>query len=287
MARYRKEGGGYIARKALPVVAKGLARKAIGSEAVDELLTEQTEDDIVNAFGDIAIDSIVRHKRVAESVNAFKQYLSEFTSKLTDEMTDNGKKKLIIFVDELDRCRPTYAVEVLECIKHLFNVEGVIFVLAIDEEQLRNAISAVYGVKVDGEEYLRKFIDWQLKLPNPSAYFYAKYLFGDFELVTTGRFDGVSFFEERGNNKVSEQSLTQTFGLFAQAFELTLREQAQCFTEINLIVRTLPKQIPLDSYLLAALSVLRLKFRDELCSCFSGQITPREFTEKITRKLSR
>lgn len=50
-----------------------------------------------------------------------------------------------IFIDELDRCRPSYAVEMLETIKHIFDISGVVFVVATDTEQLQHAVKVVYG----------------------------------------------------------------------------------------------------------------------------------------------
>ncbi|MFM4702330.1 P-loop NTPase fold protein [Aeromonas bivalvium] len=62
-----------------------------------------------------------------------------------------------ILIDELDRCRPSYAVEMLETIKHIFDIPGVVFVLATDTEQLQHAIKVIYGDGFDAESYLGRF----------------------------------------------------------------------------------------------------------------------------------
>ncbi|MEL0615029.1 P-loop NTPase fold protein, partial [Marinomonas arenicola] len=49
-----------------------------------------------------------------------------------------------MFVDELDRCRPSYAVEMLESIKHIFDIKGIVFVVATDSEQLQHGVKAIY-----------------------------------------------------------------------------------------------------------------------------------------------
>jgi len=74
---------------------------------------------------------------------------------------------LYIFIDELDRCRPTYAIEFLETAKHLFDVEGVLFVLSTDRTQLGNTVKSLYG-DIDAEGYLRRFIDLEYTLSSPS-----------------------------------------------------------------------------------------------------------------------
>lgn len=70
-----------------------------------------------------------------------------------------------IFVDELDRCRPDYAIAYLEVIKHLFDIKGVVFVLAVDEGQLESAAKSVFGDGLDFKEYFRKFVHRSVSLP--------------------------------------------------------------------------------------------------------------------------
>jgi hypothetical protein len=66
---------------------------------------------------------------------------------------------IVIVIDELDRCRPTYAIKLLEEIKHLFDVAGVVFVLGMHGNQLAHSVSAAYGSSFDGRAYLRRFIN--------------------------------------------------------------------------------------------------------------------------------
>jgi predicted KAP-like P-loop ATPase len=63
-------------------------------------------------------------------------------------------------VDELDRCRPTYAIQTLELVKHLFNVPGLIFIFALDIEQLSHSVQTVYGQNMDAQGYLCRFFDY-------------------------------------------------------------------------------------------------------------------------------
>lgn len=77
-------------------------------------------------------------------------------------------------VDELDRCRPDYAISYLETIKHIFDVKGAVFLLAADRRQLENSAKTAFGLDLDFEEYYRKFIHREITLPAISDSGYEK-----------------------------------------------------------------------------------------------------------------
>ena len=82
------------------------------------------------------------------------------------ESGQNGEsKRLIIVIDELDRCRPDYAVQFMETIKHVFQVDHVTFVVAVNMEQLQHTVKGLYGNDFDGQGYLERFFDFRLTLP--------------------------------------------------------------------------------------------------------------------------
>ena len=103
-----------------------------------------------------------------QSVREFREALQEMANKLSGMQ---GGRQLVVFIDELDRCRPTYAIELLELAKHLFSVDHIVFVLAINRDQLAHSIQGVYGPEFDAVGYLRRFIDYDIHLPysNPEA----------------------------------------------------------------------------------------------------------------------
>lgn len=73
--------------------------------------------------------------------------------------------KAFVFIDELDRCRPDYAVGYLETIKHIFDIHGIVFVLAVDEAQLKSATTVLFGEALVFSEYYRKFSQRTINLP--------------------------------------------------------------------------------------------------------------------------
>lgn len=84
----------------------------------------------------------------------------ELFTKLKDllrDFTDVSSKRIVILVDELDRCRPNYAVEFLETIKHFFDIPGLIFIIGVDKTQLAASAKALFGQELNFDEYYRKF----------------------------------------------------------------------------------------------------------------------------------
>jgi len=151
-----RQGGALVAKYAIPLVMQLLTAGVVRSDDVAEAVADVTTDMISKRIDD--------YKDAKQSVVQFKSTLAELTQSLGEE--EEGRH-VIFFVDELDRCRPTYAVEVLEIIKHLFDVGGVVFILAVTPEQLQHSVKALYGEGTDAIRYLQRFIDLEYRLPQP------------------------------------------------------------------------------------------------------------------------
>ncbi len=140
---------------------KSVVRHKLGSEAVEEI------EDLLKAGDSIsAIGSFKEIKAVNETYINFKK---AFKKTLRE-------KKILIVIDELDRCKPTFAIETLEVIKHLFDIENVAFLLSMDMDQLKHSIATVYGQNMDSVGYLNKFVNYKLRLPPPDRLAYVEYL---------------------------------------------------------------------------------------------------------------
>lgn len=110
--------------------------------------------DLAGKLGDLAI----------KEISANKQIRSELKKEMF-KYQNATEKKIIFFIDELDRCRPSFAIELLEVIKHLFDIDNFVFVISIDKEQLSHSVSTIYGYNMDTVGYLRRFFDLDYKLP--------------------------------------------------------------------------------------------------------------------------
>jgi hypothetical protein len=99
----------------------------------------------------------------SESLKETEQ-LKTLLSSLANMVYEKTEKPLVFIIDELDRCRPLFAIELLERIKHIFNIPHIIFILGIDKEQLSHTIQSVYG-NINTDTYLHKFFDMEIVLP--------------------------------------------------------------------------------------------------------------------------
>lgn len=96
-----------------------------------------------------------------QAFNSFRQTLEKITDNESGEKTP-----IVIVIDELDRCRPDYAIQMIEIIKHFFSVPYVHFVLGINSDAIESIVKVRYGPEIDAHLYVQKFISIWMKLPN-------------------------------------------------------------------------------------------------------------------------
>ena len=155
--------GSVLVKKAGPLILKGLVRKFSGIE-LDELVGKGAED---------TVDGVVENllKDQSETRNNVKEFKEELVKRLSRAAESRGVEgPAFIFIDELDRCRPTYAIELLERIKHFFELESCRFIIASDSVQLAHSIRAIYGQGFHSERYLNRFFDAEFRLDNENIF---------------------------------------------------------------------------------------------------------------------
>ena len=123
-------------------------------------------------FQSVAERTVDGYLTMRAELDDLKKRLEEFAKKVKEGQT---KFPLVFIVDELDRCRPTFAIEVLERVKHLFGAPNIVFVFGVNKEVLGESIKSVYG-NIDTEDYLRRFFDIGLTLPPANASAYCRFL---------------------------------------------------------------------------------------------------------------
>ena len=148
-------------------VIKAGVKKIAG---IDSNVVKASIDEVTDIF-----------KAQISSYNERKAELEDFKNKLGEYVASESQDNthpIVFFIDELDRCNPHYAVKLLERVKHLFEVPNIIFVLAVNIQQLQYAIQGYYGSSyIDGREYLKRFIDLNYSLPAPDMKKYTKVLY--------------------------------------------------------------------------------------------------------------
>ena len=132
--KFNKEG--QLKKHILSLVMDVVARKAVG----------MTLDDVVAHF-DSAHDTATSAREELEGIVT---------------------KKLVILIDDLDRCTADNVLSVLEAVKMFFNVKNVIVVMAIDMEKVERAWELRYNSsvgKIEGREHAEKMFALKLSLP--------------------------------------------------------------------------------------------------------------------------
>lgn len=254
-------------KKVVSTVAKrGLvAGIKVGTMGVLDLDKVQ-EDVLSNESGKAAEDLIESFKKEKRSLERFREALEDAVQAIGE---GEPQRPLVFFIDELDRCRPSFSIELLERVKHLFDVKNIIFVLSIDKKQLEAITAAVYGARIDAPEYLRRFIDIELSLPMPHTKSYSE------ELIKRFGFD--SFFSARQGNSALAYDyahFVEAFTLLAASFGLSLRARERCLTRLAMaLIQTADNQY-LDPMLLATLIVLRVNRKDIFGRLTSGNLEP-------------
>jgi len=133
---------------------------AFGRYAADipDALTEGFDEikDGSKSLIDQSLESMIKDQVEAEkNLSTLRDALSDIAS----------KNPIILLIDELDRCRPDFAVMMLETIKHVFDVKNVQIVLITNAEQLKATIKHSYGSETNSHDYLYKFFKYQINLP--------------------------------------------------------------------------------------------------------------------------
>lgn len=149
-------------RSALDIGIKLKSQGAIGLDEINALFNDATAKPKYDEYLSMKIEGAHKDR---EAVEQFKVYLKEVAEK-----TGNGRP-LIFIIDELDRCRPDFALEMLERVKHLFSVDGIVFLLVTNRNQLNEIIRLRYGERVDPNNYLHKFVNLWLSLPHEDSKF--------------------------------------------------------------------------------------------------------------------
>ena len=147
----RKRSALDIAAKIANVFAGGVSMASGASASggnIGDMMKEVVGEDILDEY---------------KTADDIRKMVKEFIDSLIHE---HGNR-LVFFIDELDRCKPDYAIRFLERIKHYFDDDRVTFVFAVSLSQLQATVKNYYGAEFDSSRYLDKFFDLRINLPSP------------------------------------------------------------------------------------------------------------------------
>ena len=198
----------------------------------------------------------------------FKENLELFAKKVKEQ----ENCPVVVVIDELDRCRPLYAIELLEAAKHLFSVKNIVFVLAINLRELGHSIKAVYGSDFDSHEYLERFINIAIPLPKAERVQYIWNLMSEkTERVVSGTGE---------NSKIARYLIMNLLG----SPEIGLRRTAHYVKRLNILLTSV-NDLP-DVVLAAVVALIARAYDSENCFKFyHSEITDGEFAESLFKNI--
>ena len=190
---------------------------------------------------------------------ATKYELKQHLTSLSDAVVSETVHPLIFIIDELDRCRPTFAVELLERVKHIFDIRQLVFIFGINRDELCVSLQSEYGL-IDTDVYLRRFFDVELTLPEVDMDVYCKHVMEKFGLNSF--FSSLSARAQTRLHSEEFQALQQSFPRIWGRLSLSLRDVDYCVASIAMVGRNLEPRHYMYPLVLGLLIPLKLKNPD-------------------------
>jgi hypothetical protein len=246
-----------LGKTLLPAAAKiginTLGKLLLGTQDLTDNINEAIEkldEKIADAAEKYIESRLSQSDSEKKSVTGFRTALAEFAAA--------QDKPVVFFIDELDRCRPDFAVRIVERVKHFFDVPNLVFVLLLNREQLLRAIEGVYGSGFDANAYLGKFIHLFLTLPKKRS-------------IETDQFNATTVYAwsiaKRYNFQHSRdfEIFVNAFGQISAALDMSLRD-----VEKAIALVAFAGGVTQQTHYLAWPIVLKLKYPELFRSLLSG-----------------
>lgn len=195
---------------------------------------------------------------------------------------EQSKHPLVFIIDELDRCRPTFSIELLERVKHIFDIPHVVFVFGIDRNQLYSSIQAVYG-DIDVVNYLHRFFDMDFLLPTNDRKHFCQRLLDRHGLKEY-------FFDKSGSagNQVHTQDYNDFESFFpelCEGFKFSLREIEHCIRSFVFVSRNIEDKCYLFPLYVSIFWAVKLKNNNLYRRYLFGDCGVAEIMNYVSRHL--
>ena len=236
-------------------------------------------EEIVDGFADSFVeDRISAYREARKSVEEFTGVLENMA-----RVVSRGREHplLVVMIDELDRCRPTYAVELLEVAKHLFSVNGVVFVIAVNRVELAHSVQALYGSGFDAKGYLGRFFDVYFRLPAPDRSHFIK---------QTIRVVGVRSYLSRTPDGSGARELSTLESMLESFFAepvVSLRTAARAIHHLGVVYAALADKRLVLGNTTAVLVILRTLDRDMYYRFVDGRACDAEVVDGVVERVGK
>ncbi len=215
---------------------------------------------------------------------ATKDELKEHLAKLSAAVSHETKHPLVFIIDELDRCRPSFAIELLERVKHIFDVPHMVFVFGLNRDELSKSLSSVYG-DINTDVYLRRFFDFELNLPEADSRGFATQLIDRFQIA-----DVFQQLAEAARDRAPLHDYDNYRTVFPKlwaALGLSLRDIDYGIRLLALLAKNVPVGAFTHPFLLAVLIAMKFKKPEFYRSLISGNFRTSEIMDYIDDEASR
>lgn len=235
----------------------------------------------VASRGLIARDDLSEPKNAAqfEEWKQIENGRAKFREALAEEVAE-ANDKLVVVIDELDRCVPRYALDMLDVVRHLFDVPGVVVLLGVNQDELCQRVKSLFGPECTADVYLRRFIDLTIDLPNPDPQQLVRFLDETF---------GGAGLEERLR---SSDYSAWFVGLLAERTGASLRDIEQIVHELSQVLALAPtpshgqpQSAPTRDQTIVALFALRVADPTTYAQLRTGGINALEAAASLGRAL--
>jgi len=210
--------------------------------------------------------------------------LKEQLKEMAAEVNEESGQPLVFIIDELDRCRPTFAIELLERVKHIFDVPNMVFALGINRDELCKALSSVYG-DIDTDVYLRRFFDLEFNLPEVDSRQFTINL-----IEQMGLADVFQSLAESSRNEVHVHDYDNYVRVFPRlwtALELSLRDMDYGIRLLALLAMNVKPNAYTHPFLLSILIAVRFKQPATYKKLVKGTFRTSEVIDFVEEELAR
>lgn len=187
---------------------------------------------------------------------ATKDRLKSQLAKLSQEVVSETGHPLIFIVDELDRCRPTFAIELLERVKHIFDVPHIVFAFGLNRDELAKSFSSIYG-NINTDVYIRRFFDFEFNLPEVDSQGFAIHMIDKFHLDQV--FQDLSSATGIPAHIYGYDACRKVFPKVWSALGLSLRDIDYGIRLLALLARNVPLNTSIHPSLLVVLIAMKFK----------------------------
>ena len=273
---FEKDKGSKVKRLAISVKEKAVplvwanVKSVVSNKTGLTLETgedKDTEQDLIDNY-------LVQTRTRAE----LKKRLGEMAAEVSGE----SGQPLVFIIDELDRCRPTFAIELLERVKHIFDVPNMVFVLGINRDELCKALSSVYG-DIETDIYLRRFFDFEFNLSEVDSQRYITNLIERLQLVDA--FEGLSELSSKEVHVRDYDNYVRVFPKLWSALGLSLRDTDYGIRLLAVLSRNVKPGNFTHPFLLSVLIAMKFKRPEFYRSLIAGNYESSEVMNYIDDEL--